>query len=275
MTWAVAIARNYVDDDADGLASMIAFAALFSLMPVLIVTFLLVALVTRVAFIQSMFPAVIADDLPPNFREYIAPMVESAADNVVGLGVIAVFSILLGGGKFYGGIDRACAQIFRTPRQPFVKRTLSAIVMMPLIPALLVATTAMSLAATETLLFPVERFIAVKPASEAVIIGYLSSFALIFGLMLLAYRLIPTTPPPWRHAAVGAAVAAVLMESISQLFPIYLTFTGGFGLYESLLPFVLLVMFWLYVVGQIIVIGAEIVAYRSGRRPAQPRQIRL
>ena len=43
--WTMSLVRNYLEDDADGLAAGIAFGALFSLMPILIVTFLVIILV--------------------------------------------------------------------------------------------------------------------------------------------------------------------------------------------------------------------------------------
>src|SRR5262245_53499838 len=46
--WVGRLVNNYLEDDADGLASMLAYAALFSLMPILTVTFLVIITLLQV-----------------------------------------------------------------------------------------------------------------------------------------------------------------------------------------------------------------------------------
>ena len=56
------------------------------------------------------------------------------------------------------------------------------------------------------------------------------------------------------------------MVALAQCFPLYVEITGGYNMYGSMFAFVLLLLLWLYLVGQIFVIGAEVAAFRSGRR---------
>ena len=99
-----------------------------------------------------------------------------------------------------------------------------------------------------------------------------SAIVLFFGLMLAAYWWIPEHGPGLRYAAEGAAVGAVLMVVLAQGFPLYIELTGGYSLYGSLFAFILLLLFWLYLVGQIFVIGAEVAAIRSGCRHEPVKQ---
>lgn len=264
--WAVTLARNYMDDDADGLASAIAFAGMFSLMPILIVTFMLVTLLLRFGTVETYLSGVFADDIPPFIAERVEAVVAAGTNSATSLGLVALGTLLLGGGKLYGAIDRACARIFRTERQGFARRKLFALLMMPLIPLLVLAATIVSAIATAALTLPIERILDREPSRELSLLGFLPAFLLSFALMLLAYWWIPGQGPGLRHAAEGAAVAAVLMVLLAQFFPLYIQLTDGFSLYGSLFAFVLVLMLWLYLVGQVFVIGAEIAAFRSGRQ---------
>jgi membrane protein len=264
--WAVVMTRNYLADDADGLASIIAFAAMFSLMPILIVTFMLVTLLLQLNTVKDVLPGVIADDVPPYIAERVEAVVQAGADNVASLGIVAFITFLLGGGKLYFAIDRACARIFQIERQVYAKRKLFALLMMPLIPALLLAATLVSAIATAVLTLPIESVTEIDPTREALLASYLTSFLIAFGLTLAAYQWIPKPAPGFRHASEGAAVAALLMVLLAQFFPVYLKLADGYSLYGSLFAFILVLLFWLYLVGQIFVIGAEVTAYRSGRR---------
>jgi membrane protein len=276
-SWAVVLARNYLDDDADGLASIIAFAAMFSLMPILVVTFLCTTLLLQINVIKDALPGVLADDIPPAIAGPIEEIVGSGAENLASLGIVTIITFLLGGSKLYAAIDRACAQIFHARRQPYAKRRLFALLMMPLIPTLLLAATLLSVIATSALVLPIEEVTEVNPTTLESFIGYLLSFLVSFGLMLVAYWWIPVRGPGLRFAAEGAAVGAVLMVALAQCFPLYVELTGGYSLYGSMLAFVLLLLLWLYLVGQIFVIGAEVSAFRShcreGRQDHRDPQI--
>jgi membrane protein len=271
-SWMVNLVRNYLDDDADGLASIIAFATMFSLMPILVVTFLFMTIILQINVVKDAMPGVLADEIPPAIAEPIEAIVGSGADNLASLGIVTIITFLFGGTKLYAAIDRACARIFHVDRQPYAKRRLFALLMMPLIPALLLIATLLSVIATSALVLPIEEVTEVNPTTLESFIGYMLAFSVSFGLMLVAYWWIPEGGPGFRYSAEGAAVGAVLMILLAQCFPLYVELTGGYNLYGSMLAFVLLLLLWLYLVGQIFVIGAEVAAFRSGCRDGSHNQ---
>lgn len=79
-------------------------------------------------------------------------------------------------------------------------------------------------------------------------------------LLTLAYRLIPNRPVRNRHAVIGAAVAAVLLEGLKGAMTLYVT---SFPTYEivygafSVLP---VFLFWLYAVWIFVLLGALLAA---------------
>lgn len=264
--WTGRLVRNYLDDDADGLASILAFAAMFSLMPILIVTFSLVTILSQLDVVQKFLDSALAEDIPPYIDERVSALLHTGDSNLATLGIATLVTFLLGGSKLYSAMDRACARIFRVERRAYASRKLFSVVMMPLIPLLLLLTTVVSSVATALLTLPLEQILDIEPGTKSSVIGYLVALLLAFVLMLLAYRRIPEDGPGVADAAVGAAVAAVLIVLLAQFFPLYIKITGGYSIYGAIFAFALLILFWLYLMGQIFVIGAEIAAYRANRR---------
>jgi membrane protein len=264
--WAGRLVRNYLEDDADGLASMLAYAAMFSLLPILTVTFLVVTLMLRITSIHNEALDQIAADVPDSVREVSESMFSLTSDNQLLLGVIAIFTLLLGGGRLYNAMDRTCAHVFRAPKRSTVTRRLLTLVMMPLIPLLLLAATVVSATATALIALPLERLVDIHTSIEQAALAFLTSFLLAFSMLFLAYWRIPTRSPGARHAAEAAAVTAVLVVILAQFFPLYIELFAGGSLSGGVFAFSLLILLWLYLIGQIFVIGAEIAAFRSGYR---------
>lgn len=68
LSWILVLAHNYLDDDADGMAVMIAFAAMFSLLPILVISFLAVTFLLRFTFFQNVIPGIVAERIPQPSR---------------------------------------------------------------------------------------------------------------------------------------------------------------------------------------------------------------
>ena len=94
-------------------------------------------------------------------------------------------------------------------------------------------------------------------------------------LFVLLYQFLPSRAVPWKSAAVGAIVAAVLWEATKVLFGVFLVHVNSYNrLYGSLGGFVAFVV-WMYYSMAILLLGAEIAAdyetMRHGRREAEAR----
>ena len=102
-------------------------------------------------------------------------------------------------------------------------------------------------------------------------------YAITLGMLVQLYYFIPRPSPPKRSVVLGSAVAAVLFELAKNGFVLYSTYIGDFGRYANesatdglggiggafglLLAFV----FWVYLSGLILVIGAVVVALHEKR----------
>jgi membrane protein len=76
----------------------------------------------------------------------------------------------------------------------------------------------------------------------------------------LLYKLVPHAPVPWRHAALGGMVAAVLFEVAKELFAYFVrhgpTYNVLYGAFAAL-PFFLL---WIFISWLVVLFGAVLTA---------------
>jgi membrane protein len=100
---------------------------------------------------------------------------------------------------------------------------------------------------------------------------YLIAVALLYLVVALLYRWLPSRHLPRREVLPGAAVTVVLWVALASLFSLYLRNLGRFSLtYGSLGGIVISLMFF-YVSALIFVFGAEI---NSARRRAEAARLR-
>jgi membrane protein len=93
----------------------------------------------------------------------------------------------------------------------------------------------------------------------------------------LIYRIIPHRRVAWRHALLGAVVAAVLFESSKQLFAFYAHESPTYNVVYGAFAAVPLFLIWIYLSWLVVLFGAELTAsapywrnglWRQARSPA-------
>ena len=105
----------------------------------------------------------------------------------------------------------------------------------------------------------------------ALVVPYLLTLGMLFQL----YYFVPAPHPPWRSAAIGAAVAALLFEAAKNGFAVYAATLGGFDRYSAadetlgglggVFGLVLAFVFWIYFSGLILIIGAVVTSLHESR----------
>ena len=104
---------------------------------------------------------------------------------------------------------------------------------------------------------------------------FIISFAFTWLAFALLYLTIPNFPVKFRHAALGALVAAFFFETMKEAFGYYLkNFSSDFFIYGTLavIPVFLL---WLYLSWIIVIFGAIVVHLFAHRLPTDSPQIRF
>jgi membrane protein len=262
------LVSNYLRDDGDALATIIAFNALFSLIPFLLIVFTFVSLFVQSEAAQRQIEDLISTLLPATAITPVLDIVEGGRDNLGQLGLLTVLALLLGGARLINALDSAFARIYRSTPRSFFERRIVSTVMVPVFSLLMIAAAVASSFATVMVAIPDRLFDSGDSRWLSGLLTLLGSFSAAYAMAWVLYA----TIPGYRNRTLrfvswpGALIAAFLFVLLSQLFPLYVALFGGFSIYGSALALAIILLFWLYLLGQIIVIGAEVNALASGRR---------
>jgi len=82
----------------------------------------------------------------------------------------------------------------------------------------------------------------------------------------LLFRLIPNCPVRWRDAAMGALIAAALIEALKLAFALYVSRLSSYSVIYGALAGIPIFLLWMYIFWVVVLFGAEIAA-----APAQVR----
>jgi membrane protein len=84
------------------------------------------------------------------------------------------------------------------------------------------------------------------------------STALIFGFLWSLYNLLTNAALTWRETLPGAVIAAVLLQASFQILPVFVRLTAGELVALQAFGGLALLLFWLYLMANILVLGAEV-----------------
>lgn len=193
----------------------------------------------------------------------IKQAVDATVNNTGLLGLIGLAGILWGGSNIGGAVATVFQPVFQVRGRPFIPEKLIDFTMVFVFTALMViivaATTAGAL---------LDKLIA-YPAYSGVttyIITISISLLAAFVLFTFIYLVFPNTNPRFklRNVWLGSAVAAVLFQILTLIWPLYTHFVR-FDRYSALLASLLVLTAWIYFFALILLFGAEIVSFQSLR----------
>ena len=255
------IVRKYLADRGTHLAAMIAYFAILAFVPLL---FLALSLLTFLG--EQDESSYLIEELrrafPENSVENILDAVTEIQEQAKELSVIGGIGLLWAALGFFSVLESAFNIVYGLPNRPFIRQK-----------TLVLLLTAGSL----VLLFLalVISSVGVELASRAgVAEGALSYvFALLVSTLLLVaftwslYRLLTNTPLTWRETLPGALVASVLLQASFQILPTFVRLSSELVALQAYGGLVLLLV-WLYVMANILVLGAEVNWWLSRGRGA-------
>ncbi len=253
------LVRRYGDDDAGLLASVIAYNALFSLFPIMLVVLTLVGFVLRAPGIEADVQGMVVSALPAAAAGSVLDALAGTRQGAGLFGVLSLIGLLWSGSGLFGSLEVALDRIYRVPSRPFVRQKLMAVAMMVLFAVLVIAViAATTVAGFVSRLVGALPFVGPGATPGIALVGAAVSVLAAFALCLAIYRVVPNAPLTVKHVLPGAGFAALALLFLSQVFPIYASLVGGFNQYGAIFGLFFLLMTWCYLVAQALLVGAEI-----------------
>lgn len=246
-----AIVSKFLADRGTHLAAMIAYFALLSFVPLLFLAVSLVGFLGKqdessylIEELRRSFPASSVDRL--------LEVVEEIQGRALELGLVGGFALLWAALGFFSVLESAFNIVYGVPNRPFLRQKLlvAALVALSLV-ALFVALVAGSLG--------VELIHNASIAGEALayVFAISVSTTLILGFVWAMYHQLTNVRLAWRKALPGALLATLLLQASFQLLPLFLRATTELVGLQAFGGLVLL-LFWLYLMANVLVLGAEL-----------------
>jgi membrane protein len=250
--------KKFSDDKATNLGQLLAWGTLSTLLPLLLGVLSLAGIVLRDSQRVDQVYSTLVAVVPQSAAGPLTTALESIRQKAgAGVGIVGLLLLLFNGSGFFANMASVFDQVFHVQDRNFIMQRVVSIVMLVIATVLIVVSTiAVGLGSAVD---AVPFMLPVGPVLGKAISWSISivSVVLLFWLM---YRLLPNKPQTWGQALPGALSATVLVFIISQVFPLYVALFPPNQAYAAFGIFLVLT-FFLYMLGLIFVVGAELNAF--------------
>jgi membrane protein len=259
-----AIIRKFLADRGTHLAAMIAYFAILAFVPLLFLALSLLAFAGEQDE-SSLLVEELERAFPENSVENILEAVSEIQEQATELSVIGGIGLIWAALGFFSVLESAFNIVYGLPNRPFIRQkgfvlVLTAASLIVLFLALVISSVGVWL---------VQRA-GVAEGFLSYLYALLVSTALLLGMTWSLYRLLTNTPLTWRETLPGAIVAALLLQASFQVLPVFVRLSNELIALQAFGGLVLLLV-WLYVMANILVLGAEVNWWVSrGRRGDAP-----
>ena len=254
------VLTKFFGDRGTHLAAMIAYFALLSFVPLLFLSLALLGLVHQ-ADENSFFVRELSKTFPNTSLDSILRAVRAIQANATALGIVGGAFLLWSSLSFFSVLESAFNIVYGRPNRRFLHGKALATMMMIGSLVSLFASLVIGSVGQEVL----KRYAGFQGNDlTARMIAILVSAVGLFVFLTSAYYVLTNANLTLREVLPGAITAAVTLEATFQLLPVYVDISKHNPVLQTLSgPAILLV--WLYVMANVIVLGAEVNWWRSGR----------
>ena len=252
------VVRKFFADRGTHLAAMIAYFALLSFVPLLFLALALLGLVHQ-ADQGSFFVRELQKTFPSTSVDSILRAVRAIQSNAAALGIVGGAFLLWSSLSFFSVLESAFNIVYGRPNRGFLHgKALATLMMVGSLVALFVSLVVGSIG-QEVL----KRYAGFSgDAVSARVVAIAMSTIGVFVFLTSAYYVLTNVDLSLREVLPGAVTAAILLEGTFQFLPVYVGESKHNPVLQTLSgPAVLLV--WLYVMANVIVLGAEVNWWRS------------
>ncbi len=171
--------------------------------------------------------------------------------------LVGFAGLIWSGASLFRTMEQAFAVIYHTRKRPLIKGIFMSVGMVLLLTVfgalMLVSTTALGL-------LNQLPYLPIVLANGAVdfVLQIMFGLGLGFMLFLAIYYVVPNRRLDWGKVWVGAALAGVLVEGLSLIFPLYLRLTGVGSTFGKTFGILFLLMIYFYLLGNVTMVGVEV-----------------
>jgi membrane protein len=265
--------HRFLDEGCLQSAGALAFTTLFALVPLVAAVFGILAAFPVFTEWRDAISGFVFRNFVPATGEAVQGYLTQFAANASRATAVGILILLASGVALMLSIEDAFNRIWRVPRgRGTTSRVVRYWAVITLGPLIVVAALGIS-----SYLFALPFFEEVDTqfSVKARLLGLLP-FLIEWLTLVCAYALIPNRTVRWRHAALGALVAALLFEIAKRTFAFYAIQSANYEQVYGALSIVPIFVFWIYLSWVLVLLGASLAAtlaafdYRPGELRLQP-----
>jgi membrane protein len=260
-----ALVSKFYADRGPHLAAMVAYFALLSFVPLTFLALSLLGLVHR-ADASDFLVKELSRAFPSSSLTSILSLVHQVQDNAATLGIVGGIALLWSSLSLFSALESAFNIVYGRPNRPFLKgKGIAAVVMLATVTTLFVSLVIGALG-VEVLKRYAPAF--ARSSAAAYILSIAVSLLGVFVFVLAIYRVLTNAPVALHDVLPGAVMASIVLEASFQVVPVFVRFAGVNPVLRVLGGPVILLL-WLYLMANVIVLGAELNWWQSERRGVQ------
>ena len=257
-----ALVAKFFADRGTHLAAMVAYFALLSFVPLVFLALGLLGFVHR-ADASDFLVRELSRAFPGSSLKSILSLVHKVQDNATALGAIGAVALLWSSLSLFSALESAFNIVYGRPNRPFLRgKGLAATVMVGSLVTLFVSLVIGALG-VEVLKQYAPGF--VRSGGVAYVVSIAVSLLGVFLFLVAVYRLLPNERLGLGDALPGAIAAAIVLEASFQVLPVFVRF-ADVSVTLRVLGGPVILLLWLYVMANVIVLGAELNWWQAQRR---------
>ncbi len=267
--------ESFIDDGALSRGAAIAFYAVTSIGPLLLIIVAVAGLVFGEDAARGALMTKLGNAMGAQSAEFLQSAIGSAANHKSGIvaTVIGVVSLVVTASGVFGEMQTALNAIWRTSPEGttvtrLIRSRLTSLTLVVTLGFLLLV----SLVIGAAIAAVGQALNNIMPFTEALLhlLNFAVSMLLLGAIFAAIYKILPDTHLRWRDVIVGALVTALLITIGKMAIGIYIG-TSGIASSYGAAGSVLAALLWIYYSAQIFLFGAEFTrAYAEFHAPRQP-----
>jgi membrane protein len=253
------VVTAYGESQASNYAAALAFAAFLAMFPMILGALSIIGLAIRDPATEIRFQNLIVQVFPGDAQPELQKAIHSVRQSAGVLGLVSLGGLIWSASGIFATMEFALTQIFGTKQRDMLRQKLMGFVMMLLLIVAMGVTVGANTAA---------NFVSPYVPYAWVLGMVIGAFVMVV-LLVLLYRFVPNRTFSLREVLPGAVLAGVLIEALSLGFPLYARLAGSFNTYGAQFGLFFLLATWLYLMSQLLLLGAVYNKFRLGAPDAK------
>jgi membrane protein len=249
------VIKAFGESQASSYALAIAFAGFMSMFPMILGALSLVGLAVRNPQTEAHFQTLILQVFPSTAQPELERALNGVKQSAGWLGLISIGGLIWSASSIFGTMEFALSEIFGTKQRDMLRQKAMGFFMMLILVAAIGLTVVINAMAA---------FLPLAGIASLVV-----GAAVMVGLLVALYRLVPNRTFGVRDVLPGALLAGSMIEVLSLAFPLYARIAGGFNTYGAQFALFFLLATWFYLLSELILFGAIFNRFRLGEPTAR------